>query len=108
MWLLPWPLRAEDRVHMPAGRHYVPWYYDAVEASRLAELLSGLLADIDRHLVLSYSAVMYLAARGSDRLLARTLVVTPVDDGNADLDALDQTLRLLGAGQSLVKLSKPT
>ncbi len=107
MWLLRLPLPADQRLPLPEGRHLLPWHFDAGETSRLADMLAGLLAGVERHLILPWPAVRLLASSTSTLARNDTLLVITID-ALAVADAeIDEVLGRITCAYAMLQFPRP-
>ncbi len=107
MWLLRLPVASDQRVHLPPGRHLFPWHFEREETSRLAELLTGLLAGVNRHLIVPLTTVDALARPSQGPVMASTLLVVKVDDPSIDDPTIDRTLARVACPHAMLQTTRP-
>jgi hypothetical protein len=105
--LLRLPLPDDQRIHLPPGRYLFPWYYQPEETSRFAELLAGLLAGVDHHLILPWPAAQTLASKQEPSPTAKALLVVTVDDASIDDATIDEALARLACPHAMLRLPHP-
>jgi hypothetical protein len=107
VWLLRLPLPQNARVSLPPRRHLFPWYFEPEETSRFAELLAGLLAGVDRHLVLPWPALQTLLSATEPPTLAATLLVLTLDDPSVNDATIDEALASIACPYVMLQVKVP-